>query len=82
MCNTVVFEVLADLAKKKEGAYKKGTEGLPIVQEIETVEQHVKRMIKPRPIDQLIPRGDEPENGGPEDTEVTGPGIDLSKVGM
>lgn len=83
MCNGVVFEVLAELAKKKEAAYKKGEEGLAQAQEIDAVEAHVKRMIKPKPLDQLFLTEDEqaPENPPEMPDEGSAGFPDLSKVG-
>ena len=75
MCNGVVFEVLADLAKRKNEAYKKGEKGLDLAQQIDAVEMHVKQMIGRKPINQLIPAG-EPEQ--PEDVL----GVNLSGVGV
>lgn len=73
MCkeNQIVYDVLADLAKKKEGAYKKGAAGLGLAQEIEAIEQHVKRMINYPPIEQLIPSTTENNQGeGSGDKEL------------
>ncbi len=57
MCRSdTLFEVLADLSKRKQQAYSAGEAGLPKVQEIEDIEQHLKRLLVPRaPIENLIP---------------------------
>ena len=70
--NGVVFEVLADLAKKKEKAYSQREKGLELAQQIDAVEMHVKQMIKQPPIEKLITQGEAKQEGA----------TDLSKVGV
>ena len=79
MCNGVVYEVLADLAKKKGEAYKKGEKGLDLAQQIDAVEMHVKQMIGRRPIDVLIPQGEPKELKEPKEDAGS---VDLSQVGV
>ncbi len=74
MCGSdTLFEVLADLSKRKQQAYSAGEAGLQKVQEIEDIERHLKRMLVPMaPIETLIPTANVEANSDPLDGILQG----------